>query len=193
MSRANIIEFIKNLIFSNRIPLVNKTSVQFNAICPSSSLNTFNKEAACEGKMRTYYDVQTQKPRENNLHLFSLAYSKTPREQLTELVSTVNIKLHGLTGFNCSIIIRVRYYTHTYKEKWPHCSPKETKMGPGISTSKRMSNMACENPQSKTLFFPLLPHLLNGKINCRNNAAKLQLVQDFRSDWNEKDATIVRS
>ena len=38
----------------------------------------------------------------------------TPREQLTVLVSTVNIKLHGLTGYNLSIIIRVRYHTHTH-------------------------------------------------------------------------------
>ena len=113
------------------------------------------------------------------------------------LVSTVNIKLHGLTGFNLSIIIRVRYHTHTHththKEKWPQRSPKETKMGPGMSTSKRMSNMACENHKAKRYLLALLPHLLNAKINCRNHAAELRLVQDLRSNWNEKDATIVRS
>ena len=53
--------------------------------------------------------------------------------------------------------------------------------------------MACENHKAKRYLLALLLHLLNAKINCRNHAAELRLVQDLRSNWNEKDATIVRS
>ena len=46
----------------------------------SAILNTFNKEAVCEGKMRvTHYNIERQKPRENNLDVFFLAQSETPR------------------------------------------------------------------------------------------------------------------
>ena len=60
-----------------------------------SILNTLNEEAVCVGKMRMHYNIETQKPRQNNLDLFSLAGTETLREQLTLLNSTVNIKLHG--------------------------------------------------------------------------------------------------
>ena len=42
-----------------------------------------------------HYNTETQKPRENNLDLFSLAGTETLRKQLTVLNSTVDIKLHG--------------------------------------------------------------------------------------------------
>ena len=62
----------------------------------------------CEGKMRTHFNIETQKAEESNLDLFSLPLTETPREQLTVLISTVNIKLHGLTGFSKSAFFRFR-------------------------------------------------------------------------------------
>ena len=55
----------------DRLP-VNHRATHCNTM--SAILNTFNEEAVCKGKMRvTHYNIERQKPRENNLDLFFLA------------------------------------------------------------------------------------------------------------------------
>ena len=54
----------------NRIPLAKNTrSLQCDQSEILSILNTVNKEAVREGKIRTHYNIETQKLRGNNLSL----------------------------------------------------------------------------------------------------------------------------
>lgn len=91
----------------------------------------------------------------------------TPRKQLTVLVSTVNIKLHGLTGFNLSIIIRVRYHTHIHtKKSGLSVLLKKQKWVRVCQRVKGCQTWLAKTHKAKLYLLALLPHLLNAKINC---------------------------